>query len=120
VGTGLVRLVIVAAVTVVIVAGAHSSVKTTSLLAGPAVRWTSTVRYDEQTCLQAAVRRSVRKGARVYLVTSRIIDKPIMIFEAELVAPWADPTTRANAQWSVSVNRGGNGCRGLEVDVHNT
>jgi hypothetical protein len=110
-------LAIATTVVVVVLAAAHSSLKSTSLLAGPAVRWTSTVRYDQQTCLQAAVRRSVPKGALVYLATSRIIEKPIMIFEAVLVTPWADPTTRAAAQWTVSVGRQDHACRGLAVYV---
>jgi hypothetical protein len=115
VGARFVRVAIVATVAVVSLAAVHSSIKATSLLAGPAVKWTSTVRYDQQTCLQAAVRRSVPKGALVYLATSRITEKPIMIFEAVLVTPWADPATRPDAQWAVSIDRGGKACRGLSV-----
>ena len=117
VGARLVRLAIVATVVVVMVAATYSSLQSTSLLAGPAVRWTSTVRYGEQTCLQAAIRRSVPKGAPVYLATPKIRQPPILIREAVLVAPWADPTTRTEAQWTVSIEQGGKICRGMALYV---
>jgi hypothetical protein len=116
-GARFVRVAIVATVAVVSLAAVHSSVKATSSLAGPAVKWTSTIRYDQQTCLQAAVRRSVPKGALVYLATSRVTEKPIMIFEAVLVSPWADPATRPKAQWAVSIDREGRACHGLSVSA---
>ncbi len=115
VGARFVRVAIVATVALFSLAAVHSSLKATSSLAGPAVKWTSTVRYDQQTCLQAAIRRSVPKGALVYLATSRIIEKPIMIFEAVLVTPWAVPATRHDARWALSIDRGGKACRGLSV-----
>ena|ERR1700722_3572038 len=116
-GARLVRLAIVTTVVVVTLAAAHSSIKSTSLLAGPAVRWTSTIRYGEQTCLQASIRRSLPQGAHVYLATPKIRQTPILMFEAVLVAPWADPTTRTAAQWTVSIKPGGKLCRGLAVYV---
>ena len=116
-GPGLVRLAIVTTVVVVMVVAIYGSVRSTALLAGPAVRWTSTVRYGEQTCLQAAIRRSVPKGAPVYLATPKIRQPPILIREAVLVAPWADPTTRTAAQWTVSIERGGKICRGMALYV---
>ncbi len=112
-----IRVAIVATVAVVSLAAVHSSVKATSSLAGPEVKWTSTTRYDQQTCLQAAVRRAVPKGALVYLATSRVTEKPIMIFEAVLVSPWADPATRPKAQWAVSIDREGRACHGLSVSA---
>ncbi len=130
---GLVRVAIVTAVVVVTLAAAHSSVETTSSLTSPASGRAWTAQYDQQTCLQADLERSVPKGADVYLVTPNFhafreggnvyVVTPHfrsgddLIHEGVLVASWAHPTTATAAQWTIAIQPEPRACSGLGLRV---
>ena len=119
VGEGVVRVVIVVTVAVVLVAAAHSAVRTTSALAGPVAGRSWSVLYEQQACLRAALRRSLPRGAEVYLKTPTVGLEDDLIFGAVLLTPWAHPTTAAAAHWTVSIRIEGaaGSCQGVGVRV---
>ena len=111
----LVRTAVVATVAVISLAAAHSSVKGTSALTSPAFAQTATNAYAQRSCLQAALRRSVPKGARVHVVITTNAQFYLLV---EIITLWAHPTaTQASAQWIVSLKPAPDACMGLQVQA---
>ncbi len=111
----LVRLAVVATVAVVTLAAAHTSVNLTSVYAGPAIAQSATSAYDQRSCLEAALRHSVPKGARVHVYATSVVDYDLLV---EIITLWARPgATAAAAQWIVSLKTEPDACMGLQLQA---
>ncbi len=112
---GLVRTAVVAIVAVVTLAALHTSIKTTSALASPALAQSGASSYHQRSCLESALRRSVPKGARVHVEASTVVEYDLLI---EIITLWARPTaTMAPARWIVSLKPDPHVCLGLQVQA---
>jgi len=97
----------------VLVAGAHSSIKTTASIEARANLVGYAGSYAQAECLRAEVRGLVPRGAGVYLGPGNTAQSQIL---SRSVTLWAVPTPDPlEASWTLSLQNAPGGCAGTRV-----